>query len=188
MRAIPEPASRYTRVAIALHWLIGLLVIGNLAGGLLLDTLFPEADAAAKAGRSLVIGLHKSIGLTILALTLARIAWRLGHRPPPLPHWLTAGERLAARATHVGFYGLMLLMPLSGWLMVSAGKYPLTWFGLFGVPKWPIAKPVAGVFHETHEIAGWLMLATLVLHVGAVLKHRWLDRHDILPRMLPARR
>ena len=121
MRAISDPASRYTSVAIALHWLIGLLVIGNLAGGLLLDSLFPEDVAAAQAGRSFTIGLHKSFGLTILALTLVRIGWRLGHRPPALPGWMTAGEKAAARLTHAGFYGLMLVMPLSGWLMVSAG-------------------------------------------------------------------
>jgi cytochrome b561 len=173
--------SRYSTVAIALHWLIGLAIIGNLIGGLTNDAFPPDQ-------RAIVMGLHKSMGLLILLLSLARIGWRLANPPPPLPAHMTGGERLAARATHIGFYALMLMLPLSGWALASAGKRPLEFFWAFLVPKLPVDAAMRGVFGETHEILGWVMIALLTLHILAVAKHQWFDRDNVLARMLPGRR
>jgi cytochrome b561 len=94
--------------------------------------------------------------------------------------------RLAARGVHVLLYGLMLAMPLSGWIMASAGKYPLTWFGLFDLPKLPVtrADPLYELGHEGHEILGWVMLALVIFHVGAALRHHFVLRDNVLQRML----
>lgn len=180
-------ASRYSAVAIALHWLIALIIIANLIGGLTLDWFFDSADPAMKQLGYTIIGLHKSFGLTVIGLTLVRIGWRLGHPPPPLPERMPRLQRLAARGTHIGFYGLMLLLPFSGWAMAStsARVYPLRWFGVFDVPTLPLAKGLNGLFSESHEILGWIAIALIAVHVLAALKHHFIDADDVLTRMLP---
>ena len=165
----------YSRGAIAFHWIIAALVIFNLAVGLLpfLGGLF---------------FLHKAIGITVLALTIGRIAWRLAHRPPPLPAHVAAWERGVAHATHWTLYGLLLLMPLSGWAMVSgtAKRRPLDWFGLFDIPYLPVSKAVGDIGHDAHGLLGWLMLALVALHIGAALRHHLILRDGVLARMIPA--
>lgn len=170
--------SRYSRGAIILHWLMAVLIIANLAGGFLHDYVPAEGGQ-----RSLVMGLHKSFGLTLLALALVRIAWRLGHAPPAFPRYFTSGERLAARAGHAAFYLVMIGIPLSGWIMADRNNRPLLLFGLFDVPKWGVERPVADAFHSAHEWLGWAMLALLGLHLAGVVKHLVLDRDNLLPRM-----
>lgn len=179
--------ARYTRVAIALHWLIALLVIGNLAGGLTLDLFTDSADPAMKEAGRTIIGFHKALGISVIALTLVRIGWRLGHRPPPLPAHMTPLERGLARATHIGFYGLLLVLPLTGWAMTSAYRpgQPVDMFGLFGMPALPVPPALKGLFSESHEVLGWAMLALVVLHVLAAVKHQIFDRDNLLARMLP---
>ncbi len=169
---------QYSTVAIWLHWLIGLAVIGNIIGGLTHDA-FPAEQ------RGFIMGLHKSFGLTVLALTFVRIGWRLGNPPPPLPAHMTRGELLLAKVTHIGFYGLLLLLPLSGWAMASLGKRPTSFFGVFEVPRLPLDPATRGFYQESHEILGWIAVATIALHVLAVVKHQVFDRDDILARMLP---
>lgn len=182
--------SRYSRVAIWLHWIIGLVIIGNLIGGLSSDVFLDSPDPAMKAMGGTIMGLHKSLGLTVILLTLVRIGWRLANPPPPLPAHMTRGEVLAARATHLGFYALMLLLPLSGWAMVSTGKrlFPTSWFGLFDVPWLPLPPTLGGLFKESHELLGFATIALLALHVLAAVKHQYFDRDDLLARMLPAKR
>lgn len=170
--------SRYSKGAITLHWLMAVMIIGNLAGGFLHD--FVPNDAGQ---RTLVMGLHKSFGLTIIALTLARIGWRLANPPPAFPHYFTSGERLLARAAHAGFYLMMLALPLSGWVMADRNNRPLSFFGLTDVPKFGVAKPIADAAHELHEILGWAMLALLALHIAGLIKHMVLDRDNLLVRM-----
>ena len=179
--------SRYSSVAIALHWIIGLLIIANLVGGLTMDYWLDSPDPAMKQTGYFIIGLHKSIGLTVLALTLVRLAWRLGNPPPPLPSHMTRLEAVLARLTHFTFYVLMLALPLSGWAMVSTGKviYPTVWFGLFTVPPLPLPKSLGELFAEGHELLAFVMIATLALHIAAAVKHHYLDRDDVLARMLP---
>lgn len=167
---------RYNSVARTLHWLLALLIIGNLAGGLFADAL---------EGSFEIMPIHKATGLLILALTVVRIVWRLTNRPPALPAHVAGLERAGARAAHVGLYALMLIMPLTGWIFSSAGKYPLSFYGLFDVPKLPFTKgdPIVGAAHEGHEILGWVFLALIVLHVAAALRHHFILRDNVLRRM-----
>ncbi|PCD02938.1 cytochrome B [Sphingomonas spermidinifaciens] len=167
---------RYNSVARTLHWVIAVLIIGNLAGGLLHDALEDVVN---------VMPIHKATGLLILGLTLVRIGWRLTHRPPPLPGHVAGLERLGAQAAHVGLYALMLLMPMSGWIMSSAGKYPLSFYGLFDVPKFAVTRddPIAGIAGEGHGLLGWVMLALVVLHVAAALRHHFVLKDQVLRRM-----
>ncbi len=181
--------SRYSTVAIWLHWIIALLVIGNLAGGLLLDTFLENPDPAMKQIGNTIIDLHKSNGLTILLLTLVRIGWRLANPPPPLPAFMTRGEILLSRMVHFGFYGLLLLIPLSGWAVASTGKtvYPLFYFWAFEVPHLPVQQSLGGLFREAHELLAFSAIGLLVLHIGAALKHQYFDRDNLLARMWPRR-
>lgn len=179
--------SRYSTVAIWLHWIIGLIIIANLIGGLSLDIFLDSKDPAMKQLGFTIIGLHKSFGLTVILLTLVRLGWRVANPPPPLPAHMTRMETIVAKATHHGFYALMLLMPLSGWAMASTGKiqFPILWFGLFEVPRLPLSKAYGGLFAESHEVIGWITIVTLALHVLAALKHHYFDRDDVLARILP---
>ncbi|BBF68703.1 cytochrome b [Sphingomonas bisphenolicum] len=169
--------ARYTSVARTLHWAIAILILLNLFFGFAHDAL-PKEWA--------VMPVHKSIGLTVLALTLVRIVWRLTHPAPPLPAAMPAWEKGAAHATHVLFYALMLILPLSGWIMSSAGTRPLNWFFLFDVPKFGVGKEdaIVGLSRGAHELLPWLWVALILLHVGAALRHHFMLKDDVLRRML----
>jgi len=170
--------TRYTRVAIVLHWTIAALVVVNLTIGLLHDSLLQGA-----------IPLHKSIGMLVLMLSVVRLLWRFTHRPPPLPATVKRWEKGLAHAVHWLFYALMILIPLSGWVFTSASpkRHPLEFFGLFPLPMFPVTqdKEVSHMVAERHEQLAWLMIALILVHVGAALKHRFIDRDRTLDRMLP---
>jgi cytochrome b561 len=172
--------SRYSRAAITLHWLMAALIIGNLAGGFLHDYVPSEGGA-----RATVMGLHRSFGVVVLVLGLARIGWRLANPPPPLPHYFTRGERLLSGTAHLAFYLMMLVMPLTGWAMADRNDRPLSFFlfGPFEVTKLGVGKAAGEIAHEAHEVLGWVMLATLALHILAIIKHAVLDRDNLLVRM-----
>lgn len=182
---------RYGSVSIALHWLIALLVIVNLAGGLYMGTL-PRGDAT----KALIVMLHKSTGLTILTLSVLRLIWRLMNPWQPLPLDMSPLLRAAARATHVLFYILIIAIPFSGWAMVSASKNPapILWYGLFEWPKLGFVTSLPADqrkmwghnFGETHELLAYLAIALIVLHVGAALYHHYIRRDRVLRRMLPS--
>ncbi len=172
---------RYTRVAIAFHWIIAALVLWNLMGGLGGDILPKSLSGFFWSG-------HKAIGIAVLFLSIARLAWRLGHRPPPLPA-MPRWQVVVGHITHWLFYALIILMPLSGWLFTSASmkRQPISVFGLFDIPFLPVAQgPQAGaVPHAFHEYAGWLLAALAALHIAAALKHHFVDRDRTLARILP---
>ena len=170
--------SKYSKVAITLHWLMALMIIGNLLGGFLHDFVPKE-----NGQRALVMGLHMSFGLTIIALTLVRLGWRLANPVPALPHYFTSGERILAKAAHWAFYIAMLALPLTGWALTSHNDRPLMYFGLFEVPKLGLDKVTAGDFGEIHETLGWVMVALLALHIAGIIKHLVMDRDNLLPRM-----
>ncbi len=176
--AAQDRPTRYSTVAIWFHWTIALLVIVNLTVGLLHDSV-----PALRAW----MGAHQALGLTVLALTAGRVAWRLAHRPPPLPAKTPAWERGLAHTTHAVLYLLMIAMPLTGWMMVSnpAKPHPIAWFGVFDVPPLPVSGAVAGLGHNAHGLLGWLMLGLVVLHIGAALRHHLLLRDPVLTRMAP---
>jgi cytochrome b561 len=174
--------SNYSRGAIALHWSIGVLMILNLLGG-----FFHESFG--KAAVPLIMGLHKSTGILILVLTVGRLVWRLTHRPPPLADTVKRWEKGLAHATHWAFYLLMFALPITGWLMSSAGgrKYPISFYGLFPVPFLPVAqdKAAANIYAERHEMLGFIIAALIILHIAAALKHHLLDKDNTVVRMLP---
>jgi len=171
-------ASRYSGGAILLHWLIAALLLANVV------IAFTMEDARE------LMPLHKSLGITVLVLTLVRIGWRLTHAAPPLPAALAAWERIAARVTHGAFYLLLLVMPLLGWASASSGKWGTG--ALFGIIPWfdlPIGKShdLHEAMGEAHELAAYLTIALIVLHVAGALKHQLIDRNGMLARMLPGR-
>ncbi|MBY0423773.1 MAG: cytochrome b [Parvularculaceae bacterium] len=179
---------RYTAVAIGLHWLIALLIVGQIAGGFIMADLPDGSPLKFQAFQ-----LHKSFGLTVLILTVVRLGWRIGHKPPPLPAAMPGWEKAAARATHVGFYALLIALPLLGWAFVSATPFQVPTF-LFGVIPWPhlpffegVAdrKAVAEQIMGLHEAAAFVMIGLAALHVLAALKHHFVNRDPVLARMLP---
>ncbi len=181
--------STYSTVAIVFHWLIAALIAANIGLAWYFGTLKGPAVIAP-------LGVHKSIGITVLLLSLARIAWRFVSRPPPLPATMKGWEIWAARTSHFVFYVLMLGLPLSGWAMVSASPlikvHPTV---LFGMVPWP-AVPYPGLGPDalhgvrklmgaTHELLAYTAYATIVIHVAAAIKHQLIDHDDVMARMIP---
>ena len=166
-----------------LHWPIAVLTLSIGAVGLVMGEL-PRSPKWFW-----VYTLHKSLGLTVLALVLVRIAWRLyAGAPPPVegtPRW----QARLASLTHGAIYVLILAMPLSGWLYDSAsGLRPFRWFGLAEVPKLsPPHEALADAMHETHELLFWVLIALVIGHAGAALYHHFVRRDATLARMLPRR-
>lgn len=176
--------TRYGSVAMTLHWLIALAIVGMLIVGKYMHGL-PNSDP----NKFMLYQLHKSTGITILTLTVLRVMWRFAGPVPPLPATMAPWERWAAHASHFLLYALMLAIPLSGWAVASTSStgVPTIWFGLFEVPHLPL-----GADHDTHEAAeeahellGNLMILLLLVHVAAALKHHFWDRDTVLRRMLP---
>jgi cytochrome b561 len=179
---------RYTAVAILLHWAIAAFIIFNLAVGFFMEGLAPH-------WRSILVFAHISSGMTVLALSVARVLWRLAHRPPPFPADMQRWERTAAHAGHSIIYFLMFAMPLTGWAIISAhpprpGAGANVW-GLFVVPPiGPVSHLVSVAqksaheeFVQVHSVGGWIFLGLLALHVLAALKHQFYDKHAELARM-----
>ena len=167
-------------MAIALHWAIAAMILVNVPLGLLHDWIEESFGYSA-------IWIHKSTGMTVLALSLARLGWRLAHPPPPPAATLAAWERAASRTVHWALYALMIALPVTGLIRSSAGPYPLTWFELFDVPKLPVEKgsPLAEAAASAHDWMGWAMAVLALLHIGAALRHRFLLGDEVLARMLP---
>jgi cytochrome b561 len=189
--SISTARARYSGVAIGLHWMIAILLIGQIAGGLYVEGL-PDS---AQAERFQLIQLHKSFGITILLLTLARLGWRLTHPVPPLPPAMPAWQKSAARALHWIFYAMLIGLPLGGWALVSASPLADTVKTyLFGVVPWPHLPFFSGVedrraladaIAEAHEFGAKLMIPLIALHVGAAIKHAAVDRDGVLQSILP---
>lgn len=179
-----QSQARYSTGAALFHWIIALLIVVNYGTG------FVAEDLPRELARQ-VMGNHKAIGITILFLTVARILWRVTHRPPALLTSLHPWEAFLARVTHALFYILMIAVPLAGWLMhsVYTGGAPVNAFGLFDYPGLPLAQDKGGaeLAGEVHEVLAIAMLALTGLHVLGALKHQWLDRDGSLLRMMPWR-
>ncbi|MBX3594595.1 cytochrome b [Sphingomonas sp.] len=172
-------SDRYTSVAIALHWTLAALILFNLFVGIGHDAL-PRDWALMPA--------HKAVGILVLALSLVRLGWRLAHRAPDFAPGVQPWERLVAKVTHWTFYALMIVVPLTGWMLVSGAKTPrpFSFFGLFDVPFLPVGRAGGGFGHEAHEVLGYAMAALVALHVAAALWHQFGRRDGTLGRMIPA--
>ncbi|MGA8055686.1 MAG: cytochrome b [Burkholderiales bacterium] len=180
MQRTPE---RYTNVAIAFHWLLAAALLAQIALGLYLQDV-PRATPA----RAYWVNLHKSCGIALALLVIARIAWRFAHRAPPLPSTIASWERAAANAGHALLYVCMLGLPVTGYIATNFSKYGVKLFGLGEVP--PLGwedKGIYAVFNSAHKALAVLFIALIALHVLAALKHRFIDRDQVLARMLPAR-
>ncbi len=171
--------ARYSLTAIVLHWLMAALIVGLLALGLIM------VDLPKSPQRTAWIGLHKSLGLCALLLAAGRLAWR-HHRQPPASLLSGWQERLAS-GVHRALYGLMLLVPLAGYLSSSFSKYPLKFFGLpMFKAGWP-DEAINGLLNPLHKGSAWLLAVLVALHIAGAL-HHLIQRDGSFSRMLPGQR
>ncbi|UIP06257.1 cytochrome b [Erythrobacter sp. SDW2] len=172
--------SKYSTGAMVFHWLIAVLVIVNWR-------IVEAAEHASEVDEAALLGNHKAIGIAILALTIARLAWRLSHKVPPLPDTMAKWERVLSRTVHAMFYVMLVGLPLGGWLAGSFAGKDISFFGAFAVPALPVgqnldmAKTIIG-FHKT---GGEIMIYLIGLHILGALKHTFYDKSGGLARMLP---
>ncbi|MFZ3018566.1 MAG: cytochrome b [Gallionella sp.] len=170
----------YTRTAIALHWLIALLIFVAFPLGVYMHDLPLSPDKLK------LYSYHKWMGITLLMLVAIRLSWRATHRPPQLPATMPTWEKLAAQSVHVLLYVLLFAIPLSGWLMSSAKGFQTVWFGVLPLPDLVGKdKELGKLLEEVHEALNFLLLGLVVAHIAGALKHHFIERDDILARMLP---
>lgn len=191
--AITNTRLRYGEVAMALHWLIALAVLLNIALGIDMANFLSDNDPS----RFMIVQIHKSVGLTVLWLSLLRVIWRIVNPVPPLPNALGPGLRFVARASHYLLYFLIIFIPLTGWALVSASPLdlPTSYFGLFHWPNIPFLadltraqkRPLHHDFFRVHEYLAFSAIALFVIHVAGALYHQFRGE-DVLRRMLPGTR
>ena len=179
---------RYSTVAIVLHWAIAALLLYNLYLGL----TYESAHGLAKFT---VLQLHKSVGFTVLGLAILRLVWRLVRRPPPFRDHMKPWEKFAAHAVHVIFYFIIFVMPITGWIVVSASPtniptllyktVPFPHLGFVHALPMATRRAVEGDVGTVHVLLAFLTMALIVLHVAAALKHQFWDKDGILYRMAP---
>lgn len=189
----------YTKTAVILHWLIAIAIFGMFALGWFMadlpkdvpkQTVFDVFDlgifhwtmAEEISPRSFYFNLHKSFGVTILALIFLRVLWRVTHKPPAILASYKIWERKLATAAHHLLYSLMVLLPLSGVIMATYSKYGIKWFGIDFI-KGLDNNDLREIFKQVHEILGIVILLIIVLHIAGALKHKFIDKDDTLKRM-----
>ena len=172
-------AVRYNGLSKTLHWVIALLAFSQLAMGKFFEV---EADESGS-----LFDWHTAFGLSVLALMVVRLVWRVTHTVPALPRNTPGWQQVAARATHIAFYGLLIALPITGWLLTSVDGDAISFFGWFTVPSLPVPTGEASedFLEETHELLGNVLLVLAGIHVLAGLKHHYIDRDDVLRRMMP---
>ena len=163
----------------AFHWLIVLLIINQW-------WIASRADELKGLAKLEALAWHKSFGMTILMLAVLRLLWRLLNPTPDLTAETRRWERVLARISHVLLYALIFAMPLTGWMMSSAKNYPVSWFKMFQFPD--LVTPAEQTFHQMHDLHHLLfgvLVGVALLHVAGALKHHFIDKNDVLRRMLP---
>ena len=178
---------RYTTLAITLHWVLALALVGLFVMGNYMSDL-PFSPQRLK-----LYNWHKWAGVTILALSLLRLLWRATHRPPALParieSAMPAWQLRAYHATHTLMYALFFAVPLMGWAYSSAAGFPIVFLGLWQLPDFVAASPdLADALKPLHKLSAYAMAALVLVHVAAALKHQFFDRDGLMLRMLPGRR
>ena len=183
-----DSKQRYHGFAIGLHWLIATLIIGMLVVGNYMVSL-DESEPL----RFLLTQWHKSFGIVALVLIFIRVLWRLTHRPPPLPGHLKPWEIQVAGLAHILLYLLIILIPVSGWIMVSTSPLDLPTV-VFNSIHWPHLSPfdtlpgkaeLSSLFRDVHAVAGSLLILLLAAHIGAALRHKLVLHDDVMDRMSP---
>ena len=173
---------RYTGAAISLHWLIALMILLSLAVGLYM------VELKLSPAKLQLYSWHKWAGVTIFALVLVRCVWRLTHTPPPLPADLPRWQQLVAETTHYVLYALMIAIPLTGWLMSSAKGFQTVYFGVLPIPDLITKnKELGETLNLVHRYLNYTLIAIIAAHIGAAIKHHFIDKDDVLRRMLPGR-
>ena len=183
----------YTHVAVIIHWATALIIIGLLAVGKYMTGLDPN-DAL----RFTLTQTHKTFGILVLALSVLRVLWRLTHRAPAHPVDAPTWEKLAAGISHLAFYALIFVLPLSGWAMVSVSTLNIDTllFNRIELPHIPLLEwlnitqqaeqeSLEHSFHYAHHVAGTVLIVLLIVHIGAALKHHFVNKDDVLRRMKP---
>jgi cytochrome b561 len=172
--------ANYTSTAKTLHWLMAILFFGLLGLGFYMHDL-PLSPLKLK-----LFSWHKWAGVTAFMLVWLRLLWRVTHRPPALPTTMPKLLQMLAHGGHLALYGLMIVIPLSGWLMSSAKGFQTVWFGILPIPDLlEKNKELGDLLQTVHMSLNLLFAATIVGHIGAALKHHFIDKDDILKRMLP---
>lgn len=183
LNSIETAAPQYTSTAKVLHWLIALMIIGLFALGQYMN------DLSMSPSKLQLYSWHKWAGVTVFLLVLIRLGWRLLHTPPALPAQMSKPQRLASHIGHAVLYLLMLAIPISGWLMSSAKGYQTVWFGVVPLPDLiGKDKQIGEALVELHESLNGLLMLIVAIHALAALKHHFIDRDDVLIRMLPSRK
>ena len=194
-----QTPSRYTKTAIILHWLIAIFIALMFGLGWFMADLPKEAPkqmaydlfdlgvytwqlAEEASPRTFYFNLHKSLGLTVLALIVLRVLWRITHTPPAALSSYKAIEKKVATATHHSLYLLMLAVPVTGLIMAINSKYGLKWFGIDVIAGLD-NKPVRDFFECTHEFVGIVLLVLIGIHLLGALKHKFIDKDDTMSRM-----
>jgi cytochrome b561 len=192
-------SNRYTKTAVVLHWLIAIAIFAMFALGWYMSELPKEGPkqmgfdlfdlgiytwqlSEEATLRTFYFNLHKSVGVTLLALVIFRLLWRITHKPPALLSSYSAFERKLATGAHHLLYLLMVVLPVSGLLMTLYSKYGLKWFGLNFLPGLD-NKDLRDVFKESHEIIGIVILVVIAIHILGALKHKFIDKDTTLQRM-----
>jgi cytochrome b561 len=173
--------TRYGRITVLLHWLIALLIVAAFV----LGTIMVDIQGLTPA-KLRYFAWHKWLGVTVLALTAARLLWRLTHTAPPYAEPMPRCQQLASHFVHGLLYLLMFAVPLSGYFYSLAAGVPVVYLTVLPLPVLmdadPILKPI---LRELHETLDWILLGVVMLHVLAVMKHRFIDKDSVLSRMLP---
>ena len=177
---LTNSSNRYTSTAISLHWLMAVLIISLFFLGLYMHEL------PLSPWKLQVYSWHKWAGVTAFLLVLARLSWRFTHQPPVLPFNMPKAAVLAAHIGHGLLYLLMVAIPLTGWLMSSAKGFQTVYFGILPIPDL-LAKnrELGNLLREIHETLNFVLIAIVIGHAGAALKHHYIDKDDVLTRMLP---
>jgi cytochrome b561 len=183
MARLANTDQRYGAVAMALHWIMAALIIALVALGLYMVTL---PDVGFDTKKITLILYHKELGMAALALAALRLGWRLGNPLPRLVEHLPEWQKVAARFVHLGFYALMFALPITGWVMSSAAGIPVLVLGRFALPDFVAENEyLFQLFIEIHKWLGYALIAFLGIHVGAALRHHFVQKDDTLRKMLP---
>lgn len=175
---IKNTIERFGIVAIIFHWVMAILLIGLVILGLYMTTL-PHSLQKLR-----LYGWHKEFGFLVLMLAMARLVWRISNVLPTLA-FLSLFEQYAARIVHWMFYIFMFALPITGWVITSAAGLPVSFFGLFIIPNLIEPNPeTMELFEEIHEWLAYALIAVFCLHVAAALKHHFINKDDILKRIL----
>ncbi len=168
----------YTKTAKSLHWLMAVLIVGLLALGMIMTELPLSPEKLT------LYSWHKWAGVTVFILVWFRLAWRITHRPPPLPDTLSPRMQLVAHAGHAALYLLMIIIPITGWLMSSAKGFQTVWFGILPIPDLVSRDRELGeLLQQSHKLLNFGLILLLAGHIAAVLWHHFVLRDDTLRRI-----